>query len=214
MKVLLSVLVMSMVSCVANGQSTALTDESIAASISKGMNEKPSQVGLHLDDVGSRFAAAMDKTGNASLGFDLYLYTPSTCIEYQAAETHHLMKVFKAADLTEDMKRDVIRIMVHANTPQSVNRTGMRNSSNVDHVVMQDLARKEVIQPTAEIQSDEMVASAVSSQFTMHGQVVEFAADDVKKIRGANGDAEFFVTVIGDKQKKDFKVKAKHFSKL
>jgi hypothetical protein len=214
MKLLLSILVVSVASCVAHGQSTSLTDESIAAAIKKGMNEKPAQVGLHLDDVGSHFAAAMDKTGNASLGFDLYLYTPATWIEYQAAEFHHLMKVFKLSDLTEDMQRDVIRIMVHANTPQSVSRNGMRRSSNVDHVVIQDLARKEVVQPSAETQSDEMVASAVSSQFTMHGQVVEFASEDVKKIRGASGEAEFYVTVIGDKQKKDFKVKAKHFSKL
>ena len=177
------------------------------------MNEKPSVAGLHLDDVGGRFAAAMDKSGNSSLGFDLYLYTPSTWIEYQAAEAHHLMRVFKPSDVTDDMKRDVIRVMVHANTPNKVTHNGMRSASNVDHVVMQDASRKIVIQPIKEEQSDEMVASAVSSQFTMHGQVAEFSETDFNTVRG-DGDAEFYVTVIGDKQKKDFKVKSKHFSKL
>ena len=112
------------------------------------------------------------------------------------------------------MRRNVIRITVEANTPDHVNAAGMRSASNVDHVVIQDSARTIAVQPTSEESVDQMVASAISSQFHMHGQVAEFDADEVQKVRGAKGDGEFFVTVIAPRYKRDFKVKAKHFSKL
>ncbi len=104
--------------------------------------------------------------------------------------------------------------MVKADTPNQVTAAGMRNTSNVDHVVLQSADKKQVLQPIKEDQADQMVASAISSQFTMHGQVALFSSEDAMKLRGPDGTGEFYITVIGDKEKKEFKVKAKHFSYL
>jgi hypothetical protein len=194
-------------------QTIALTDASISAAIEKGSKESPDRVGLQLVDKQQLFSNMLDPK-HATSGFSLVLYTPATWVEYQAAVYHHLMKQFKVSDVTEDMRRNVIRITVEANTPDHVTASGMQSASSVDHVVIQDLTRTTAVQPTSEQPMDQMVASAISSQFHMHGQVAEFDTGEVLKIRGANGDGEFFVTVIAPKYKRDFKVKAKHFSKL
>jgi len=198
-------------------QTTSLSDADVNTLIQNGFKDDGHwvlhQPGVHLYDKWASLGAAADKTGNQTSGFSVDIYTPSAWIEYQAFLAHKKMMPFTLESVTPDMRREVVRVVAHPNTPHQVSARGMAWTSNVDHVVMQDTAKKTVIHPTSETASDREVQSAVSSPLTMHGQIAEFAVEDVRKIRGADGQGEFFVTVIGE-TKKDFKVKAKDFAKL
>lgn len=169
--------------------------------------------GLHLYDKWALLGAVADKTGTQTAGFSVDIFTPSSWIEYQAFLAHQKMMPFSLESVTPEMRRNVLRVIAHPDTPRQVTARGMAGSSNVDHVVLQDSAKKIVIQPTAETAIDKNVQSAISSPITMHGQLAEFSLEDVSRIRGGDGHGEFIVIVIGQ-TKKDFKVKAKDLPKL
>jgi hypothetical protein len=198
-------------------QTSTLSDADINILIQNGFKGDGHWIlhepGVHLYDKWASLGAAADKTGNQTSGFSVDIFTPSAWIEYQAFLAHKKMMPFTLESVTPDMRREVVRVVAHPNTPRQVSARGMAWTSNVDHVVMQDSAKKTVIQPISETASDRQVQSAVSSPLTMYGQIAEFAVEDVRKIRGVDGQAEFFVTVIGE-TKKDFKVKTKDFAKL
>ena len=50
---------------------------------------------------------------------------------------------------------------------------------------------------------------------TFEGLRLKFQLSDVRELRGARGDREFFITIIGASgEEKNFKVKKKHFDDL
>jgi hypothetical protein len=204
-------------SSVSFAQAPQLTDANINSLIQTGFKADGHWIlhapGVHLYDKWSSLGAATDKTGNVSAGFSVDVYTPSAWIEYQAFLAHQKMMPFTLESVTPDMRRHVLRVVAHPDTPRQVTAKGMAWTSSVEHVVIQDSAKRIVIQPTAETPSTQEVQSAVSSPITMHGQTAEFSLDDLTKIQDADQHGEFIITVIGQ-TKKDFKVKAKDLEKL
>jgi hypothetical protein len=172
--------------------------------------------GLRLFDKWATIQALSDKTGETSSGFSLNVYAAPSWIEHKAIESAHLMETFTPASVTPDMRMDVIRVLAWPSTTVALTGGGLDDTSNVSHIVMQDVTRTIVIQPIAESDVTEEENSARRS-VTVHGKAAVFAQADVKRIRGADGEGEFFITVIGDNERrsrKDFKVKSKDFDKL
>ena len=195
-----------------------LTDAEINTAIQKGIKDETGkifikQAGVHLYDKWRETGAVSDKTGTQTAGFYVDLYTPAAWIEYQAVLAHRKMMNFTLAVVTPEMRREVVRVIAHPDMPRQVSARGMSGASNVDHVVLQDSDKKVVIQPKSEIPLDQVAQSALSAPITMHGQTAEFSIEDFRSVRGADGQGEFYITVIGD-TKKDFKVKSMDFAKL
>src|SRR5262249_243935 len=134
--------------------SASLTQRDIADAIARGTKMKRRQLGLFLQDSGQAFAAAMGSLGNnldksgTNTGFSLRVYTPKAWLLQLGADAGKEYRPFSAADVTEEMLENVMRVVVYPDKPTYVVASGLKNTSSVQHVVLRDEAKKIVIQPT------------------------------------------------------------------
>lgn len=214
--ILLILVVVALGAVAAEAQLATLTDEAIAAAIAVGEKAKGKEHGLEIQERSFNRMMGAD----TSRGYRLVLYTPTTWIRQLASEAAKQYEPFTVADVTDDMLAPVLRVIVHANTPTRMTET--HTASSAEHVVLRDKRRTIVVQPTRIAPFDADVSNLFGARLTYQSLQVTFPLDGLHEIRGPNGDAPFYVTVIGDRRdalgrnqtEKDFEIKRQHFSRL
>jgi hypothetical protein len=202
----------------ASGQAINLTADAVAAAIQTGTKAKGKEQGLVLRDSMQSFNAALGATnGNAtaSSGFSVVLYTPTTWVQKQASDAAKRYQQFKVGDVGDELLEPVLRVIANPDVPNTVTKAGMRGTSSVDHVVLQDKDRKITIQPTFKEPFDIEAANAVGGRAAFKGLNLKFPLDAVRELRGPKADRDFYIVVIGSSgEEKKFEVKKKHFEEL
>ncbi|MGE0456243.1 MAG: hypothetical protein AB7O37_21025 [Vicinamibacteria bacterium] len=196
-----------------------LSEPDVASAILRGTALKGRIAGLRLEDAGRAFMNAMAALGgnqNSSpqtTGFAVELYTPLAWIQQQASFAAKQYRTFTFDDVSEDMLRPVLRILVHPDKPMDSRSSG--SASSVEHVVVRDEAKKRVIQPLLKEPFSTELQNAFGAKYSFDGLTAEFDLEDVQTLINTPGQDEFFVTAIGEgSAEKNFKVKIKHFEKL
>ena len=197
----------------ADAQVASLTPDATASAIQVGAKAKGREQGLDLQDsLGA--LAALDGYGGRD-GFSVVLHTPTTWIRQRASNAAKRYETFTPAHVTDDDRAPVLRVTAHPDLPRQVTAAGMRGTSSVDHVVLQDKSRKVTIQPMASEKFDVEAANAVGGRVMFNGLSAQFPLDALRELRGPKSDQEFFVVVIGSTgEEKRFEVKKKHFERL
>ncbi len=109
------------------GQAQSLTDQQIQAAIERGQNTKVKDIGLFMKASAleqfkpkglarSFLRAAINPLGNNQdfwEQFEARMYTPEAWIALQAAKAKDLRVAFTAAQVTEEMRRPIVRIVVN-----------------------------------------------------------------------------------------------------
>jgi len=205
-----------------NGSS--LSDEQIARAIEKGAaDRKEDKCGLRLTDKGRGFfnaltaaANGMNGTHNSTQGggFKVWVYTPEEWVCHVSFEAAREYRVLTPEELTPEDLADVIRVVAYPDTPTEVVASGMLQQSSVAHVVIRDARKREAIQPIEKRTFTEDVQNAMGAKLQYVGLIAFFASEDVDSIRALDKKGEFHVTVVGDNEEKNFKIKDKHFARL
>ena len=217
-------LALALVTVTTHANSANLSEDQIAQAVATGLKGKNTVIGLRIDDAGAGFSSFMhslDKSMNGysasaapSSGFWLKAYTPLAWIQQAAADAAKEYRTMSAEDVSEAMREDVFRIYIHPDTPTEVSGRGMKGTSSVQHVVLRDKAKKIVIQPLSKEPFTEASQNAMGAKVEFTGLFVTFSMSDLRELRGAKLDQEFVITVVGDREEKNFEVKKKHFKHL
>jgi hypothetical protein len=180
-----------------------LTSGQVKSAILQGMHDRyPGSVGISLVDAETALLSGMVVNGGVS-GYRITVYTAETYIEHQAAEARELLEPFTEADVTPEMRQEVIFIFASPSVPGRLNAPGMAAASSAEHVVIADESKKIILQPVHEETSGVTVDSALrSKEFGAVGAM--FTPEQIKRVQNKNG--EFFVAVTGG-YRKFFRVK-------
>ena len=190
----------------------ALSDAEVVAAIEKGSHLKPSQIGLTLNDVQTAVFSGMACKTCGQSGYTVTIYTPEKWIEHLASDAKRELAPFGVADVTDDMRQSVLRVVAMPSQARYITGAGLAGSSSVHRVVLADKSKKDLIQPVSNEQGTVQGNSAFrSAEYT--SALTTFAMSDVARIRG-DDEGEFFVVVVGDHQNKYFKVKTRMFKSL
>lgn len=194
-------------------QESILPGSNIETAIAEGLRERGKMQGLLLVDVASRFATAFATADNPQAsGYVVRLYSPLSWIKQKASDAAKEYRPFTKADVTPDMLDPVLRVVVYPSTPTHVIAGATRLASSVQHVVIRDSSRGQVVQPLRKEPFSEDVQNALGASVEYTGTSAVFPLQQVEQLRDAKG--EFFITVVGTNGDKDFKVKRKHFLAL
>jgi PEGA domain-containing protein len=190
-----------------------VADPELELTIAEGLREKGRSQGLELVDVGQQLSAAFATvTSPSATGYRVVLYTPLAWIKQQASNAAKEYRPFTLADITPDMRQDVLRVVVYPSMPTHVIARGSYLAHSVQHVVIRDADRNRVVQPIRKDMFTEEAQNALGAKLEYKGVSALFPLSEVEKLRDEN--EEFFVTVIGQKGERDFKVKRKHLGRL
>lgn len=186
-------------------------EDPITAAVARGNKTTPDGVGLILapsgfglkDFVGGGISLnPLNSNANPWDGFAVVLHTAPTWVEQAAAKAKLRYQPFAVADVTDEMRRPVLRIF--ANQPY------------VDRIVVRSADKMTIIQPTASVDcpADGMYFGGYEGSLECKG--FEFTLEDVRKIQSTNKNGEFLVTVVlvQGAGERDFKVQRKHLKKL
>ncbi len=191
----------------------------LQAAIAIGQKNRGKRMGLYLVDQGRGIMNALAAMGSspgqgptAGSGFSLQVYTPLAWVMQMSADAAKRYQPFGPENVTTDLRMPVLRVVVYPDMPTEVSARGMTQTSSVDHVVLRDAQKKAVLQPVSEEPFQEEVANAMGGRAVFMGVRATFSLDDLQALRSPAG--EFHVTVIGDRNEKDFKVKTKHLKDL
>lgn len=112
------------------------------------------------------------------------------------------------------MRAPVVRIVAFLKLPETMNAADRRFAGSIEHVVLRDITKKTVVQPTKEEPFDVPVANALGANGIYQGLNVQFPLEALARIK--NKDGEFFVTVVreGAKGEYDLKVSTKLGARL
>jgi hypothetical protein len=175
--------------------------------------------GLSLVDSGRAWSNALVASANryattAGTGFSLRVYTPKTWVEQLASNAAKEYRPFTISDITEEMLEPVLRVVVYPDKPTYLSGAGMAGSSSAEHVVLRDENKRLVVQPISKEPFTDTASSAMRDM-AFQGIIAKFPLDAVRELRGAKGDKEFLIVVVGAGTKeKEFRVKEKHFERL
>lgn len=180
-------------------QAHVLTDAEVSAAIQRADQKQHGlYIGLELQD-----------QMKAPHGYSVHIYTSAQWIEMAARTAKRELKPFTIADVTPEMRQPVLHVEGWPDTPEYINGGG----SNVHKVVLADLTKQVLIQPLSNEPQDVNVGNAFRT--VSYTRVTDtFSMADVAKVRGASGDEEFYVVVVGDAYNKFFKVKSKMFDRI
>jgi hypothetical protein len=206
-----------------SAQKQVLLEQDKADAVRVGLKAKGSLTGLSLTDSGRAFGNAITSLNNSmnhrydptgSTGFSLRVYTPRTWVEQLASNAAKEYRPFVIADITDEMLEPILRVIVYPDKPTYISGAGMAGTSSAEHVVLRNEAKTLTVQPMSKEPFTDTASSAMRDM-AFQGIVAKFPLDAVRELRGANGDKEFFIVVIGAGTKeKTFKVKGKHFEHL
>lgn len=206
------------------GQRVELSDDEIQAAVEKGIKHKKDHFGLRLEDQTVNFMNFLGNVGKSywemeeEKGFSIEAFTPTTWISECAAQATRQNYSFGVENVTDEMKAPVFYLVVHGKHSTTwdifdANGNAARGEP-VTHVVLRSENKQLVIEPAKEAPFQAGDQDVFGSRFEFDGLRVEFSLDDVARVRAASNDGEFFVSVVGEKSEKDFKIKKKHFDKL
>lgn len=200
-------------------QKQTLTDQDKADAVRDGVKMKGRLSGLSLVDSGRAWANALVASSNryattAGTGFSLRVYTPKTWVEQLASNAAKEYRPFTISDITEEMLEPVLRVVVYPDKPTYMSGAGMAGSSSAEHVVLRDENKRLVVQPISKEPFTDTASSAMRDM-AFQGIIAKFPLDAVRELRGAKGDKEFLIVVVGaGTREKEFRVKEKHFERL
>jgi len=195
----------------------SLSDADVQTAITKGLSQKGRVQGLHLTDKGQSFMNGImtlgsrpgDQRGQKS-GFSIRVYTPLAWIEQQGSDAAKEFRPLQIADIGEEDRAPVLRVLVFPDKAFAV--FGAGGTSSVQHVVLRDEKKTVAVQPMSVEPFGESTANAMGGHQEYVGIKTTFSLADLEKVRGSSGTAEFLVTIIGEgKRERTFKVKTKDF---
>lgn len=221
-KLLVKLLLLSFLSLQLFAQEVALTDDQVNSAIQYDKEHQKAKQGLYLEDQSKNVLNAINAVANMNQpysaqhhanykGFSVQAFTPTTWIRQKAAEAAKEYREFMIADVTEDMRRPVLYIIIFASKSKDGEQIF---GESVQHVVIRSESRSKVLQPLKIESFGEGQQNIFGASEEYVGRTVTFSLEEVQKVRMASPDGEFFVTVIGENSEKNFKIKKKHFEKL
>ena len=198
-------------------QRPTLTEDELAEAIAVGLKAKGREQGLELRETG-----LLRMSGDGTSGFSLVVYTPTTWIQHLASQAAKQYRPFTRADVTDDMRAPVLRVIAHADTPKTLDVEARRRAASVEHIVLQDRRRRSVLQPASIEPFETEVSNALGAAQTYTGLSATFPLEGVRPLRGAGGGDEFTITIVGSgrdslgraRNEKHFEIKRGHFSRL
>lgn len=207
-----------------------LTEEDVHSAVESGLT-------LGLEAIGLRFHAASDNIGapiqmdgaderlgsfihssgskNKTTGFVVDVLTPYSWIQRQAALKAVNGEGMTVGDVTEEMKEPILRILCHPNTPVMAQQGIL--GVEVDSVTLRstDKMNPEVLEP---IQTERLampVRVGLATVTDFGPLLADFQLSEVRRIAALDKKGEFFVVIVSaEDERKDFKVKTKHFKRL
>lgn len=194
-----------------------LTEEEIDAAIQAGMKKKKERHGLNLEDQTKNFLNAMANMNRPAYsyrqekGFSINVFTPITWIRQMSANAAKEYRTFTRTDVTEEMKLPVMAVVVYGRKGKDYQEIF---GESVQHVVIRNESRSMVIQPHSIDSFSDGQQNIFGASEEYIGKQAMFYLQDVTRLRKESPDGEFFITVIGEKSEKDFKIKKKHFDKM
>ena len=142
-----------------------------------------------------------------SAHFDISIFAPCDWIAHQASEA---AKKYMTYEVTEE---DLPSGLLVFATPNF--RLKFSYLRSVEHVVILSEDKKAPLQPASVVSSERPWSNLAGAEFIFNEVEATFDVAEVEKIRAMNKKGEFYVVVIGEgDQKKDFKIKQKHFRDL
>ena len=196
------------------------TEQHWQTALTRGQAHKGSEMGLVLEDSGRKWGNALAAglgggaaMRNTSSGFSAVIYTPLAWASQLAAGAAKQYKQLTLTDLTDEDMQPIVRVVIHADTPNYV--VGGVPRSSVEHAVLRSEDKKHVVQPISIEPIDESIRNAMGGEMELAGAVATFPLDQVTALRQLAEDGEFFLTVIGNgRHEKNFKIKTKHLNRL
>ena len=180
--------------------------------------------GLYLQDSQQAFGNAANDLNNQNpwlragnhTGFAVWLYEPKAWLGAKKEVVTRRFQTYREEDVPEDDRFQVLRVIVRPDTPEYLTAMGAANANNADHVVLRSINKAQVAQPVSLEPTTEEFWSALGARASFAGLFAIFSMADVERIRSGAPNREFFVTIIGAREKsnRDFRVKAKHFQRL
>lgn len=182
--------------------------KSVDSDIALGLKKK--RAGLWLSSGFSAITAGLSGQGTA--GFSAELFSVDTWIQNLAADAAAKYLPFTKDDLRSEDLVNAFRVVAYADKP--VNMKDARLAESVTHVVVRDTKKTTALQPESTEPFDDTVGNLFNAKVELNGLRAVFDWEKVDEIRKSDPKGEFFVTVIGDRSEKNFKVKTHHFEKL
>lgn len=147
-------------------------------------------------------------------GFLVWTWSPTEWLVQQASAAAKEHRVLTIEDVPDEWTERVLRVEVQPSFPTHVRSAALGRS--VQHVVLRSIDRAATVQPLSKDLFDMEMRNEGGAVLTFTGARVQFALDDVHKLRARDKKGEFFITVVAAKGygDKDFRVKEKHFRYL
>lgn len=192
-------------------QAQTMSDEAVATAVERGNKTTPDRVGLVLtpsgfglkDFVGGGISLnPLNSNANPWDGFAVVLFTPQTWVEQAAAKAKAVYKPFSINDVTDDMRRPVLRIF--------------SKQGYVERIVIRSADKASAIQLSASITCPDDAIYFGNNGGSLECRGFEFSMDEVRKIQSLDKNKELLVTVILIQAagERDFKVQKKHLKRL
>jgi hypothetical protein len=173
---------------------------------------------LRLTDAARGIMAALaaangQKHTTYGTGFSVEICTPANWIARKMAQAKRQYRSVAWADLLE---QDRVRVLHVLALPDRTTNLNVENGDDVAHVVLRHPDKKKretiVVQPLFKRPFGVEQQNNLGGQATLEGIDAAFPFDTLAAVRDEKG--EFLVTVVGDDQEKNFKVKQKHLDDL
>lgn len=194
--------------------SQTLTSNQIHSAIERGLKSKPSEIGLAFKvsefnnakaftrSAFKRFRSHGLESQHGLEEFGLAVYTPLAWIERATAIAASQLRPFSTNDVTDDMRRPILRIFV---------------KPNAQHIVLRDTNKQSTLQS---IDGKRPFLEAINFGPQWEADIVgniilfEFPLEEVRKLQ-IPGNGSFYIRVeVTPGQFEQFEVKKKHLDRL
>jgi len=199
----------------ANADASELTQAEFEAAVRKpGFNDHC----LRLTDAARGIANALAAMNGQNYttygtGFSVEICSPANWIARRMAQARRQYQQLTWADLHE---QDRVRVLHVLALPDRTTNLNVENGDSVAHVVLRhpDKNRRKtvIVQPLFKRPFGVEQQNNLGGKAEMEGVDAAFAFQSLATVR--DGKGEFLVTVVGDAQEKNFKVKQKHLDDL
>ncbi len=200
---------------VEEGAANEITRAEFEATVKKaGFNDHC----LKLTDTGRTIANALAAMNGQhyttyGTGFSVEICSPANWIARRMAQAQRQYQQLSWADLHE---QDRVRVLHVLALPDRTTNLNVENGDSVAHVVLRhpdkNRLKSVIMQPVFKRPFGVEQQNNLGGRAELEGLDAAFAFEALKDVRDEKG--EFLVTVVGDKEEKNFKVKQKHLDDL
>jgi hypothetical protein len=187
-------------------------DQQVDSLIRQALSSRRS-LGLRLNDIQESIFSTLACKTCAQSGYTITVYTPEEWIQLAARQARREMLPFSAGDVSPYTRMPLLHVNALPSMPDYLNGNGFSGASSVHRVVLTDTAGRVTVQPV-DLSHNEIERNSAFRSASFGTAVAAFQMADVEALRASDPKGEFFIVVVGDKQNKYFKVKAKHFQTL